>query len=142
MTGKKKREKNIQIDLIAIFLFFASGFPLMSVLMLLLGMGTGPDGQPISRDSIPVLDLGLTAMINVGLFIGSIALYRQRKLAFYLMVVSFVAILVKLGQILFVATTSEGGAATATPLIWGMLLMGSLALCFFTFKLTRTGVLT
>ena len=141
METREKKKRPKWVWAIAIAFFISAGWTLLS--FYLIGSGLIPMG-PAARayfDSLSTFDYILTVLLGLAGFFGAITLFLLRKIAFYL----FTGALIANSFLTIWHALSKGWIAAvggtgllAAMLGWSLLL----AICIYSWKLTKKGVLT
>ena len=139
-TGEKKKRPK-WIWAITIFYFVSAGWTLLS--FYVVGSGSIPMGPAAKAyfDSLSTFDHVITVLIGLAGFFGAITLFLLRKIAFYLFTGALIGhSLLAIWHTLtkdWIAAVGNAGLAGA---VFGWALL--IAVCVYSWKLTKKGVLT
>jgi hypothetical protein len=125
---------------LSLFLAIASSTSLAGYLYAIAGFRKLPFEQQAIIDNLAWSDIGLTLFINIAIFVAALLLYLHRRIALYFFLSAFVASLVRLGW----TAIDEGslGSVFSSESTGGILILVLLiAVCVYTWRLDRSGVL-
>ena len=139
-TGEKKKRPK-WVWAITIFYFFSAGWTLLS--FYLIGSGLIPMGPAAKAyfDSLSTFDYILTVLLGLAGFFGAITLFLLRKIAFYLFAGALIANpVLTIWHALSKGWIAAVGYAGLVGAVLGWALL--IAVCVYSWKLTKKGVLT
>lgn len=134
---------------ISLFTFFASSFSLFSVCSAILRATSATPEQQIYVNTLTPVDFGLVLLVSLALFMGSIKLFLLRRTSLYFFVGGLAATLAKMlwdgfAKSWFTGLAPAGLAAEQGQpwIFWGVFVGALLGICWYSWRLTKEGVLS
>ncbi len=139
--GETKKKRPGWVWAISIFFFFSAGWTLLSFYLIYTGTVSLNPAQQAYFNNLTILDYSLTILMGFANLVGAISLFLLRKVALYLFVTAlFANLLMTVWHIVFKGWAVAIGAPGLLGAIIGLGIL--VAVCFYSWRLTKSGVLT
>jgi hypothetical protein len=141
-------DRSPALVLTSLITLFTSSSSLLSICYAIIRATSATSEQQIYVNTLTPVDYGLTLLVSLAFLIGSIKLFLLRRTSLYFFVGGLVATLAKMlwdsfAKSWFTGLVSPSLAEQGPPWIfWGVFVGALLGICWYSWKLTKEGVLS